>query len=284
MFILYIIRRIFAMDLLCEERPSDSPYIERILQSQNDFAGPFIAMADVRSALVVTRYRGQTTLTVRGPETNATEAHALAESEILGIVFKPGVFLANLPPDMVMRRRGLTLPEANHNRFWLHGSAWQYPGYENAEQFVNRLVKEGLLVQDPIVNAALQGQPLESSLRTVGRHFRQATGLTHGLLFQIERARSAISLLKQGIPIADVAYRVGYFDQPHLTRSMNRFIGLTPSQIANEGRIERLSFLYKTDRLRSVTIGAYELLPEEGQDEKNQESCGGLEGWYENRV
>jgi AraC-like DNA-binding protein len=272
------------MDLVCEERPSDSPFIERVLQNQNDYAGPFIGMADVRSALVVTRYKGQTTLTVRGPETKATEAYALEESEILGIVFKPGVFLANLPPEMVMHRRDTNLPEANRNSFWLHGSAWQYPSYENADTFVNRLVREGLLVHDSLVQAALQGQTLEPSLRTVRRRFRQATGLTYGLLGQIERARYAISLLKQGLPIADVTYRVGYYDQPHLIRSLNRFIGLTPSQIADEGRTERLSFLYKTDRLSSFNIGVYDLLLEERQDEKNQESNGDLEGWYDNRL
>jgi AraC-like DNA-binding protein len=272
------------MDLVCQERPSDSPYIERILQSQNDYAGSFIGMADVRSALVVTRYRGRTTLTVRGPETSATKAHALAGSEILGIVFKPGVFLANLPPEMVMHRRGINLPEANRNSFWLHGSAWQYPGYENADTFVNRLVREGLLVHDSVVQSALQGQTLEPSLRTVRRRFRQATGLTFSLLGQIERARYAISLLKQGLPIADVTYRVGYFDQPHLTRSLKRFIGLTPSQVADEGRAERLSFLYKTDRLSPFNIGVYDLLLEERQDEKNKESNGDLKGWYGNRL
>ncbi len=272
------------MDLVCEERQSDSPFIERILQSQRDYAGHFIAMADVRLALVVTRYRGQTTLTVRGPETKATEAHALAESEILGIVFKPGVFLADLPPEMVMHRRDLNLPEANNNSFWLHGSAWQYPDYENTDTFVNRLVREGLLVYDPVVQAALQGQILEPSLRTVRRRFRQATGLTHKLLGQIERARYTISLLKQGLPIADVTYQAGYFDQPHLTRSLKRFIGLTPSQIADEGRTERLSFLYKTDRLGSLNIDVYDYPREERQDEKNKESYGDLEGWYGYRL
>jgi hypothetical protein len=38
---------------------------------------------------------------------------------------------------------------------------------------------------------------------------------------------------------------LGYFDQPHLTRSLPRFIGQTPAQIT-QGQ-NQLAFLYKTD-------------------------------------
>ena len=38
----------------------------------------------------------------------------------------------------------------------------------------------------------------------------------------------------------------GYFDQPHLTRSLKRLIGQTPAELLRVGS-EELSFLYKTD-------------------------------------
>jgi AraC-like DNA-binding protein len=83
------------------------------------------------------------------------------------------------------------------------------------------------------------------SIRTVHRRFLRATGLTRGALHQIERARYATSLLKRGISILDVVFEAGYFDQPHLTRSIRHFIGLTPSQVSDTRRNEALSFLYK---------------------------------------
>jgi methylphosphotriester-DNA--protein-cysteine methyltransferase len=88
---------------------------------------------------------------------------------------------------------------------------------------------------------------VKMSPRTLQRRFLEATGLTHTALRQIERARYATALLKQGVSILDTVYSAGFFDQPHLTRSLKYFIGLTPAQIIDAGRTEILSFLYKTD-------------------------------------
>jgi methylphosphotriester-DNA--protein-cysteine methyltransferase len=87
-------------------------------------------------------------------------------------------------------------------------------------------------VRDPVVDAALQGQLPELSLRSIQRRFLRATGLTHSFILQIERARQALALLAQGIPILDVVDQAGYADQPHLTRSLKRLMGQTPAQIA----------------------------------------------------
>jgi hypothetical protein len=234
------------MDLMCDERQSDSPFVERIWRSQSEQAASFISMAESHWSIVVTRYLGRSTLTVRGPETRATPAEGHADAEFIGIQFKPGAFMPDLPAKMIMDRRDTNLPEAGDNSFWLHGSAWQFPDFENADTFVDRLVRDGSLVRDPVVENVLQGEPVETSLRTVQRRFLQATGLTHGDFYQIERARYATALLKEGVPILDTVYRTGYFDQPHLTRSLKRFIGLAPAQIIDQRRAELLSFLYKT--------------------------------------
>jgi methylphosphotriester-DNA--protein-cysteine methyltransferase len=69
------------------------------------------------------------------------------------------------------------------------------------------------------------------------------TGLTRGAIYQIERARRAVILLQGGTPILDVVYETGYYDQAHLTRSLQRFIGQTPARIAQAN--EQLSLLYK---------------------------------------
>jgi AraC-like DNA-binding protein len=50
-------------------------------------------------------------------------------------------------------------------------------------------------------------------------------------LRQIERARKAVELLQRGTPIPIVVHEAGYSDQPHLTKSLRRFIGQTPGQV-----------------------------------------------------
>jgi len=233
------------MDLVCDERLSDSPFVERVWHSQGERAGPFISMAEIECGVAVTKYRGKTTITVRGPATSASPAFCPADAEFFGIQFKHGVFLPNLPAKMVMNRHDVNLPEAASTSFWLNGSAWQYPDHENADTFVDWLVRDGLLVYDPVIGAVLQGQPVEMSIRTVQRRFGQATGLTYNSIYQINRAQFATTLLKGGVSILDTVHQAGYFDQPHLTRSLKHFIGLTPAQIIDQSRPERLSFLYK---------------------------------------
>ena len=104
-------------------------------------------------------------------------------------------------------------------------------------------MRDGLLVREPIVEAAVQGQLKERSLRTAQRHFLRTTGLTQNTVRQIERARYAAILLQQGVPIIDTIYRAGYYDQPHLTRSLKYFIGRTPAQLVDRSRSEQLSLL-----------------------------------------
>ncbi len=234
------------MDLDFDERESDSPFVETVWRSRSEQSGPFISMADSRSSMVVARFQGKTILTLRGPETHATPAEEHAGAEYFGIRFMAGVFMPHMPANTVMDRRDQSLPSATGRSFWLQGSAWEFPEYENVDTFVDRLVRDNLLVYDPIVKAALRNEPMDLSLRTIQRRFLQATGLSQSTIQQIERARQAVSLLRQGRSILDVTYQAGYFDQPHLTRSLKQFIGLTPAQILNQQRKERLSFLYKT--------------------------------------
>jgi AraC-like DNA-binding protein len=223
--------------------------MECVWYSRSDYGGSFISIANNLSELVITRCRGKTTLTVRGPETYATPAHCPPDAEFIGIVFKPGVFMPDFPAKMVMDRRDVNLPQASGKSFWLNGAAWQYPTFDNAEVFVNWLVQDNLLVRDTLVTDVLHGQPLTLSLRTIQRRFLQATGMTHGTYLQIQRARHALALLKQGISILDAVYLAGYADQPHMTRALKHLVGQTPAQLANTTEREPLSLLFKTETL-----------------------------------
>jgi AraC-like DNA-binding protein len=232
------------MLLVFEDRPSESPVVERVWSSYSERAGQFLSVASGLWEIAVTRYRGQTFLTVRGPETVATEADCPPDAEWFGIRFKLGTFLRPFPPGTVSDRRDVTLPGAVTRAFWLDGSAWEYPTFENADTFVARLVRRGLIGSDPIVPAVVAGDPRAVSARTLQRRFVRATGITHATFRTIERARYATALLRQGLPIIDVVGRAGYFDQAHLTRSLGRLIGQPPAEIARRRR--QLSFLYKT--------------------------------------
>jgi AraC-like DNA-binding protein len=232
-----------------EERPSDSPFVERIWRAHSERAGSFISVAASHWEMVVTRQNGKTTLTVRGPETKATPLHCSADGEWLGIRFKLGTVMPHLPASTLVDG-AVNLPDAGSRSFWLHRSAWQVPDFENADTFIDRLVRDGLLVREPIVQAALQDQLKDLSLRTAQRHFLRTTGLTHSAVRQIERARYATILLQQGLPILDVVYEAGYYDQPHLIRSLKHYMGQTPAQIIDRSRAQQLSFLYKTAPLR----------------------------------
>ncbi len=86
-------------------------------------------------------------------------------------------------------------------------------------------------MRDPEVRAAFQGYPPPLSPRSLQYRFLQSTGLSHKTIQQIERARSAATLLEHGTPIGDTAFELGHFDQAHLTNALKRFIGKTPAHI-----------------------------------------------------
>ncbi len=213
-----------------DERTINSPLVALVWHTRSEGAGTFISQAVSNWEIVFEQREGRVRAVVRGPETRATRADVPADTVFLGITFAPGAFVPALPPQQVVDG-GVVLPEAAAGRFWLGSRAWQTPDFENADTFVAQLVRRGLLIRDPLVAAALRGERVERTPRTLQRRFRQTTGLTQGLLFQIERARQAAALLEQGTPILDTVELAGFADQPHLTRALRRFTGRTPGEI-----------------------------------------------------
>ena len=235
------IERVF---LHFEDRSSESAVVEKVWRARSDRADSFLSVAASHFEIAVTRLQSRTFLTLRGPETKATTVDCPTDGEWLGIRFKLGTFVPRVPPGQLLDRNDLTLPDASSRSFWLDGSAWAYPDFESAETFVARLVRKGILARDPAVETVMRREQPTQSLRTAQRHFLRATGLTHGTVQQIERARYATNLLRHGTSILDTVHEAGYFDQAHLTRSLKHLIGQTPVAI---GRAQtQLSFLYKT--------------------------------------
>lgn len=219
------------MSLIYEERASDSPYIETVIRGQTLSDGSTIRPAESHWHLVFTRHSGRIHPLVVGPWSTSGIASWGEGAEILWIKFKLGTFMPHLPVREYLDVE-TSLPGAASRSFWLKGSAWPFPDYDNVDTFVNRLVRDEVLVCDPVVNAALNDHLPEISARTVRHRFLRATGLTQNYIRQMKRAQYAASLLEQGVSILDAVHEAGYFDQPHLTRSLKRFIGKTPAQLS----------------------------------------------------
>lgn len=215
------------------DRPSDAPLVELVWTTQTIGGGSFISAASSNLELVFTKQQDKVTLSVRGPETLASPAPVPEDADFLGIIFKMGTFIPHLPAtDLV--NGGLHLAQSSNRTFQLQGSSWEFPTFENVDTFVARLIRQGLIAHEPIVEAALNGQLKNISERSVQRRFIRATGISHTAIYQIQRARQARTLLQQGATILDTVEQLGYYDQPHMTRILKQLIGQTPAQIIND--------------------------------------------------
>ena len=221
-----------ALELFEFERWSSStPLIETTWGTRSCGEDVFLSVAVGHWEMVVTRQEQGAWLTVRGPETHATTAPVPTDAEFFGIQFSHGTFMPGLSPGRLVDG-SLTLPATSPGSFLLDGTAWELPGPDNADVFVDRLVQAGLLRHDPIVPAAIHDDVARLSTRTLERRVARATGLTRGMIRRIQRAQRAVDLLERGVPAVQVVHLAGYADQPHLTRSLKRLVGQTPSRIA----------------------------------------------------
>lgn len=100
-----------------EDRPSDSPFVERVWRSHSEKGGLFCSMAACHWEMVVSRHEGKTSLIVRGPETSASTVDCPAHGEWFAIRFKLGTYMPLLPPSMLRDRNDIELPNASSRSF-----------------------------------------------------------------------------------------------------------------------------------------------------------------------
>ena len=236
------------MSIRYEERLSDSPYVETIMHGWTESDGSTVRPAESHWHMVLRRLNGTVDFLVVGPWMRAGVISYTEGAELIWIKFKLGTFLPHLPTRHLLDSE-MILPGASGKSFWLKDSAWQFPTHENADTFVDRLAREGLLARDEVVNAVLDEQPIVAAERTVRHRFLQATGMAYNHIRQIERARGAAALLEQGVSILDVVEQGGYFDQPHLTRALKQWVGKTPAQILRIGESGGTCHLIQDDLL-----------------------------------
>lgn len=226
-----------------DHRESDSPYVERIWRSRSRLGGFFLSMAESSIELVVTKLPGFSAVTLRGPVSRGGLVECPPHGEWLAIRFRLGAYLPRIPTASLIDHQNVQLPMLPGGRFWLAGRAWEIPRYDNAEDFVARLARAGVIALSHATDAAIERDHSQMNLRSVQRHFRHVTGMTISSYQQIERARHAAALLMEGSSVLDATFDAGYFDQAHLTHSIKRLIGTTPARLARER--PQLSFSYK---------------------------------------
>ena len=221
------------MEFMIDNQESNSPLVESIWSSQSTEAGSFTSLAVSTSELVFTREYGTISINMRGPESKASIAHGPGNAEFFGITFKLGAYLPALPPTHLLDRHAML--STIGKTFWLDDRALPIPSAHDADDFVERLVRLGLLRSEPTVEPILRNEFLErlATVRTMQRRFVQATGLSHRAVQSIERARQAVVLLEAGTAIPDVIHDLGYTDQPHLTKMLRHLVGCTPARIAD---------------------------------------------------
>ena len=214
-----------------------SRHVEKVWTTQSAVETDFIAVAESHWQIVVSTHRGQTGVVLQGPNDHARATPIPREAAFFGIVLRLGTFVPGLSlPNLVGGAD--VCPHDTRRTFWLRGSRWEIPTPDNADVFVDRLMKRGVLDEDRDIVRALQDEDAEwslRSLRTVQRRVRRATGLTQSAIRQIARAHQAVDALGHGAPVAEVAVGLGYADQAHLTRSLRRLVGQTPTQILHSG-------------------------------------------------
>ena len=79
-----------------------------------------------------------------------------------------------------------------------------------------------------------------ATLGVTGRHLRRIVlaevELAPEVYQQVVRLQRFVRAVDDGEPLAAAAAAAGYADQPHLTRDVRRFSGLTPGRLASERR------------------------------------------------
>jgi len=210
-----------------------SPLVDSVTHTRFEENGSTLMPPDGCWDFAILKSADSTTVLRTGLTTAAVTHEFRAGDEILAIAFKASSYMTLMPGEE-MRDQGVVLETIGRDRFWLGSDVLEIPTFDNVDGFVQKLVRSGIVEDNNLVASVVSGHPMAMSERTMQRHFLRTTGLTYKTFTQIERAQKAIALLQQGRPGADVAFALGYSDQPHMIRSVKAIMGLTPKQISRD--------------------------------------------------
>jgi hypothetical protein len=220
-----------------KRRESDNPYIDTIWQSEAVADGTYLVTPDGSWDLITAaKPDGTLTAFITGQATKPTRLPYKKGEKSVVISFAAGAYLPYLKR-APLRDEFIMLPVVGGQGFRLAEKTFPLPTFQNAEALVENMVRSGVLKNDGVVDGVLQGSPKAASNRTVQRHFKATTGLTRKQLEEIRRAQQAVRLLKAGQDSATTAAEAGYYDQPHLTKSLKRLMDSPPSNVDDVNQV-----------------------------------------------
>jgi hypothetical protein len=220
------------MGLIFDAVAGELPLVQRVWSASCDAATGFSSAAKGGSMIAFARSGDRVTVHLRGPETRATRLFCPEGAEFFGVELRLGAYLPQFPPSGLADLNDALLPTLSGDRILLDNRDWEMPTAQNVDVFVGRLVRAGLLVFDPLVDAIRYGErPRAMSERTAQIRFRRAVGISRRKLLSIQQAQYAAQLLAAGRSIADVVTIGGYYDQPQLARAMRWATGHTPGEL-----------------------------------------------------
>ncbi len=218
------------MHRIVQTRPVDSPLVESISSVRFTATGQTLMQPDGCWDIAIIK-RGDETLVLRtGLTTRPVVYEHEAGDEQLVVTFKPHSFMPLMPGE-VMRDVGVMLEKFGRGEFWIGTDVREIPTFENADVFVERLVRDGIVANNELVASVVDGQPKAMTERTMQRHFLKTTGLTYKHFTLVQRAQHAVAMLQMGRPAVDVALALGFSDQAHMINSLKVIMGQTPKQI-----------------------------------------------------
>lgn len=97
------------------------------------------------------------------------------------------------------------------------------------------------------ISMAALARGIALSAWSFSRVFRQQIGVSPRRYLCEIRVRRAQELIESGLPLAEIAAAVGFYDQSHLNRHFKRITGITPGRYAEGVRRARGG-----DRLRAA--------------------------------
>jgi hypothetical protein len=213
------------MTQIHKSRKSTHPLIKTVWQSKNITDGTYLATPDRSWDLIaMTHQDGRRQMMLTGQATKPTYVPYEAGTSSVVISFTPSAYLPSHPGTSLVDSFEF-LPTVDEDHFRLAEYTFAFPSFNTAEELVEQMVEKGILKSDPVIDGTLQAH----SDRTKQRHYTETTGMSRKSLEQIERAQQAVILLQKGRRPADAAVDSGYSDQPHLTKSLKKIMGISPT-------------------------------------------------------
>jgi AraC-like DNA-binding protein len=104
----------------------------------------------------------------------------------------------------------------------------------HADAVFSAAVVEAMREDPSITSVALAAARFECSARTLQRLFRRWVGVSPKWVIARYRLHEAMEALERDpqVPLAELAHRLGYFDQSHFTRDFHALVGEPPARYA----------------------------------------------------